>query len=124
MVSYVLVVYLSEFGGATVEETIKKMISIDKDAENFRRINDEILTRKRKELQSEIKTIMDDNFKLIEEEKIRIWKEEMYRAEQEILKIQAMEEEKIQRITASFRETKSVIESKVFDRLINSFEQV
>lgn len=112
------------FGGVTVEETIKKIIAIDKDAENYRKINDEILARKKKDLQNEMKVISENNIVLIQEKIRRIWEEEMNRADQEIMNIQAQEKVIIDRLTTSFLDKKDKIVEKVFDNLIDSFRQV
>lgn len=107
-----------------MEETIKKIIAIDKDAENYRKINDEILARKKKDLQNEMKVISENNIVLIQEKIRRIWEEEMNRADQEIMNIQAQEKVIIDRLTTSFLDKKDKIVEKVFDNLIDSFRQV
>ncbi|WP_139904319.1 hypothetical protein [Clostridium thermarum] len=107
-----------------MEETIKKIIAIDKDAENFRKINDEILVRKRKDLQNEMKAMSENNFAFIQEERKRVWEEEMNRADQEIMNIHAKEKKALEELTASFLNIKDEIIEKVFERLLDSFKQV
>jgi hypothetical protein len=107
-----------------VEETIKKVISIDKDADKYRRISDEILMKKRKELQTEMKNMMEENLRSIDAERKRISEDEMRKAEDQILKIKANEEEKINRFTTVFSGIKSEIVETTFNKLINSLQDV
>lgn len=116
--------FILNIGGGPVEDTIKRIISIDKEADNFRRINDEILVKKKRELQSEIKKITEENSRFIEAEKKRINEEEMKKAENEIEKLRVNEEEKIQRITTAFNNIKKGIIEETFNKLIHSFEEV
>ncbi|WP_163194359.1 hypothetical protein [Clostridium thermarum] len=107
-----------------MEETIKKIIAIDKDADNFRKINDEILARKKKDLQNEMKVMSENNFTFIQEERKRVWEEEMNRADQEIMNIHAKENKALEELTESFLNIKDEIIEKVFERLLDSFKKV
>lgn len=107
-----------------MEEVIKKIISIDKDAENYRRISEEIIVKKRKELQKEIKNMLEENLNFINSEKKRIAEDEMRKAEEQILKIQLIEEEKSKRFSTVYNGIKNEVVETTLDKLINSFQEV
>ena len=107
-----------------MEEIIKKIISIDKDADNYRKLSDEILVKKRKELQAKVKDMIEENLKLIDSEKKKIAEDEMRMIDSQILKIQAFEDDKLKNLSEVFSDIKDDIVESMFNKLLDSLREV
>ena len=106
------------------DDIIRKIVSIDREAENFRRTKDEFLKRKKKELQEEVEAIKIEAQKKIELEKKRISEESLHNTELEIEKIRHQGILRMSKLESDFNNVRQCIEEEAFNKLIKSFEDV
>jgi len=99
---------------------MSKIMSIDKDAESYRRGIDELL----KEKQDELENILADMMVQFQEEaksiKTDISNEKIVEAEYRARKIRKEKEEQLNNINAKYQSNKLEIVNEVFCRIINS----
>lgn len=106
------------------DDIIRKIVSIDREAENFRRTKDEILKRKKKELQEEVEAIRVETQKKIELEKKIISEESLHNTELEIELIRREGILRMSKLESDFNNVRQCIEEEAFNKLIKSFEDV
>lgn len=103
-----------------MEFVINKIMSIDKDAENYRKNIDELLKEKEKELQEGIKAMQNqwiDEAKGIKES---VLKEKLSEAEEKANKIIEEKNELLKNIKAKYVDNKEKIVEDVFSKIISS----
>lgn len=104
-----------------MEFTIKKIISIDKDAENYKKNMNEMLVNKKKELDK----LLEDMNKEAEDELMtasrEYMKEKLDEANQKAETLKSQKEEQLIHFKDVYEEQKGSIVDKIFSELINSF---
>lgn len=113
-------VFLKNIGGNFLEFVINKIMSIDKDAERYRKSMDELLKQKETELE---KIILDMKVKFQEESKYiksTISNEKLIEAEYRAEIIKKEKEEQINIINIMYQSNKLEIVEEVFNRIIKS----
>lgn len=110
--------------GGYMEERIKKIIAIDKEAINYQRIKKELIKNKKKDLEKEIKETIENNKKYIETEKQKIREEELDFVNNEISQFKEEAEKKLQEDKELFLKIKEELEVSAFNKLIEDFQEV
>jgi hypothetical protein len=112
--------YLLYIGGDTLEFVMNKIMSIDKDAQSYRKAIEESIKEKENELENLIKDI---NFTFQEESK-KIKKDISYEkiseAECKALIIRKEKEEQLNNINTKYQSNKLEIVNEVFNKIIKS----
>ncbi len=107
-----------------MEERIKKIIAIDKEAINYQRIKKDLIKTKKQDIEREIKETIKENKRLIEDEKQKIREEEMASAREEAARIKERAEKRLQEDRDLFSKIKEELEVSVFKKLIEDFQEV
>lgn len=107
-----------------MEERIKKIIAIDKEAINYQRIKKDLIKSKKQDIEREIKETIKENKRLIEDEKQKIREEEMASAREEATRIKERAEKRLQEDRDLFSKIKEELEVSVFKKLIEDFQEV
>lgn len=103
-----------------MEFTIKKIVSIDKDAEKYRKNMEDNLSVKRNDLNLLVERLNADAQSEIDEIKKEIMNKYLDEANCKVEKIRAEKEEEIKKIHQSYNKIKNNIINEVFDEVINS----
>lgn len=112
--------YFKYIGGEALEFVMNKIMSIDKDAESYRKGIDELLKEKQNELE---KTIVDMKDSWEEESKNiknTISNEKIIEAEEKAKNIRAEKEEGLNKINIKYHSNKLTIVEGVFNGIIES----
>lgn len=102
-----------------LEFTIKKIISIDNDAESYKKNMNELLLKERKKLKDDIKNMEDEAEKNLSEKKKEILSSKIQDAEDAVKKIKKENSETIKKMQDVFENQKSIIVSEAFRKIIS-----
>jgi hypothetical protein len=106
----------------SVEFTIRKIIAIDKDAENLRQNSLILLEGKRKDLEKELEEMERLVEREIAEERKRIMEEKLGAAMLEAETIRRDKEKQLNRLRELYYKAKEDVVSHLFRRLVESIE--
>jgi hypothetical protein len=114
---------MSLIGGDDMEFTIKKILSIDKDAENLRRNSDALLESRKKELEEELMKMSDDLDNELLNEKKMIMDEKISNAKLKAEEIIKQKETEMNEIATKYNAIKSNLIQELFKELKNFIKE-
>jgi vacuolar-type H+-ATPase subunit H len=109
-----------KIGGNALEFVINKIMSIDKDAQSYRRAIEELLKQKQDELENEIRNMNTTFQEEAKKIKSSISSEKITEAEHKAMSIRKEKEEQLNSINTKYQSNKLVIVEEVFNRIIKS----
>lgn len=106
-----------------MEETIKKIIHIDKEAEEYKKNSKKILDQTKRELEKTLLE-MDNSFKIkIKNKKNEIIKEKNIQAEQVTKSIEENKNKEIKKLKELYKGKENLIVEEIFKKVISSSEE-
>lgn len=103
-----------------MEFTIKKIVSIDEDAKNYKLNMEQLLLNKKKELNDTINDMKKVSGEEINQKKKEIYEIKMKEADDVVKKINTDSIEKIEKIKYLYENEKEAIINEAFKNIINS----
>lgn len=103
---------------------MKKIISIDKDAENYKKNMDELLSKKRKQMETDISSMKEKSERELDLKKKEIFALKVQQADDTVKKVNEESSEMIKKIESVFANEKDIIVNEAFMSIINFREEV
>ena len=106
-----------------MESTIRKITSIDNDAENLRKNSDALLENKKRELENELQRMAEQAEVDLTAEKKYIIEQKLYSASLEAERVLETKEKEMRQIKEKYYKVKSDIVYELFNKLKDSIRE-
>lgn len=106
-----------------MEFTIKKIISIDNDAENFKRKQEDLLDIKKKEFEAQIEYMRQEAERELAEEKKKVSEAILNKAMNQAKDIEEKREERLEQIIDSYKKIKDSLSEELFNEVRKRIEE-
>jgi hypothetical protein len=107
-----------------MELTIKRIIDIDKEAENFKKNMDDLLLDKKKELEKALDQMKKDYEETISTEKRSLLQRKVEEAKLNAVALKDERQKQIEKLSENYSACRDKIVSTCFNEIINSYEEV
>jgi hypothetical protein len=110
-------------GGDGVDNMIRKIVSIDKEAENYREANKKLIEKERENFEKQINKMKQDYINELNLEKKKITEEKISEAQDEVRKIKLKNDELIGRLEERYAEVRENLVEEFFNLLKDSMKE-
>lgn len=106
-----------------MDNVIKKIVSIDKEAENYREANKRLIENERENFEKQINKMEQDYINELNLEKKKITEEKISKAQDEVRKIKLKNDELIGRLEERYSEVRENLVEELFNLLKDSMKE-